>query len=87
MFNFLDIIYTRLASAWYCLIGVAIPVPYKSYKVMCISEETIIMSATESPQSLETALWALERPNHYWRSTDLGCTIRDEVNRTMDTDG
>ena len=75
----------RLVSAWYCLAGEGLPIPYKNYKVLAMSDDTLIMSGEGATESVEVALWAMERPKHYWRTTTLGQQVKQHVEATMGT--
>ena len=76
-------IFQRLLAAWYCLIGSAIPVPHEKYRVIAISDDAVLMSSRDNLDSVEVALWALDRPSHYWKATDLGERVKREANERM----
>jgi len=62
----------RLRMAIYCLFYGYAAVPLSSYNTMCISEDSILLTNGNKEKSVDIALWALERPEHYWRATALG---------------
>ena len=72
----------RIRAALSCLIFGHLPVPVSAYKIICIGDETLLLTNTNSNKSLEVALWALERPEHYWKATVLGKNTHDEALRT-----
>lgn len=76
-------ILSRLRAAFYCLFFGSVPVPVSDYRVVCISDETLLFSKAESTKSVEVALWALERPDHYWKATMLGSQVHEEVQDKM----
>ena len=74
----------RLYSAWLCLRYGYAPIPYDRYTTICLSEHTLLLTSLEdSEKSLDVALWALERPPHYWRATSLGADVYAKAQEVM----
>ena len=73
----------RLRSALYCLIYGYAAVPLSSYTTICVSDETLLLTSSGNDKSLEVAMWALERPEHYWRATSLGKDVHNQAVTTM----
>ena len=70
----------RLKSAWYCLAYGYAAVPIKEYNTICISDDSLLLTRSLGEEtSAEVALWALERPEHYWRVTQLGKEIQTVI--------
>jgi hypothetical protein len=73
----------RLRSAISCLLHGYAAVPLSSYTTICISEETLLLTSTHNQKSVEVALWALERPEHYWKATALGQDVHAKAIETL----
>ena len=73
----------RLRSALYCIIYGYAAVPLTSYSTICVSDESLLLTSSENEKSVEVALWALERPEHYWRATALGKSVHEQAVTTM----
>ena len=74
----------RLRSALSCLLHGHAAVPLSSYTTICISEETLLLTSNHNKKSVEVALWALERPEHYWKATALGQDVHTKAMETME---
>lgn len=74
----------RLQSALQCLIRGYAAIPLTSYNTICISEDSLLLTNGDNQKSVEVALWALERPEHYWRATTLGQSVHSKAVETME---
>lgn len=74
----------RLRSALSCLIHGYVAMPLSSYSTICISEDTLLLTSSSNQKSVEVALWALERPEHYWKATALGKDVHSKAMETME---
>lgn len=75
--------FIRLRSALYCLLYGYAAVPLSSYNTVCVSDESLLLTSSEKKKSVEVAMWALERPEHYWRATTLGKEVHEQAVTTM----
>lgn len=73
----------RIIGAFYVLVGKAIPVP-REYGTIAISEKTMLLTNSEAETSVEVALWALQKNQHYWTFTDLGRQVAQVVDQEME---
>lgn len=77
-------IFYRLYSAWLCLWYGYAPIPPDRYTTICLSEHSLLLtSLQDSEKSLDVALWALEKPKHYWKSTALGAEVYSKAQEAM----
>ena len=74
----------RLKSAFLCLFCGHAAIPLSQYSTIAVGEDTLILSTDTSPKSIEVAMWAAERPEHYWRATVLGKNTYEEAARVLE---
>jgi hypothetical protein len=73
---------SRVRAAFYCLIYGCLPVPVGKYSIICVGDNSMILATkTTSDKSLDVAMWALDRPDHYWNATSLGNQVHEEACR------
>lgn len=74
----------RLYAAWLCIRYGYAPIPYTKYTTICLSDHSLLLTSKDSEESLDVALWALDRPPHYWRATSLGIDVYKKSQEDME---
>ena len=69
MLNILKSLYLVIVRGW-------VPLPLTEYPLITVSDESILMT-TSDPKSVEVALWALDKKEHYWRATSNGVVVKE----------
>ena len=69
----------RIRSAMACIFFGHVSMPLNEFSTIAIGEEALILCTEVNPKSIEVALWALERPEHYWRATSVGVETHKEA--------